>query len=352
MLAKVRAGLSLLTRIWNFLYNGQVIKFYDPSKSGYNTIFMKVAMHEIGHGLGLNHYTRGYPDACTQQIERSSVMNDACQPNDNGVFNGVDQGVNMPTDVTNCDIIQLNGIYLCSTPTPTPTPTPTIEPPTMFPNCDTSGLHWFCHRESVEYCNCTFFAGEWDNTNCVCIYRSPIVVDIKGDGFALTSAAEGVRFDLDSNNLAEQIAWTSADSDDAWLALDRNGNGLIDDGTELFGNFTAQPDAPPGERKNGFLALAEYDKAETGGNADGVINSGDAIFGSLRLWQDANHNGISEPDELKTLSTLNVAEMDLDYKQSKRTDEFGNKFLYRAKVKDTKGSQVGRWAWDVFLVNR
>ena len=201
------------------------------------------------------------------------------------------------------------------------------------------GYSWF----SQDRCPEDF---HWSCISQTCVRNSPIVVDVLGNGFALTDAAGGVYFNFNGDG-PEHMGWTAPSSDDAFLTLDRNGNGLIDNGTELFGNLTPQP---PASDANGFLALAEYDQPGNGGNGDGVIDVRDNIFSSLRLWQDANHNGVSEAGELHTLSALGIAEMELDFKTSKQTDQYGNEFRYRAKVKDVLGAQVGRWAWDVFFV--
>lgn len=267
--------------------------FYDPISPGYDSIYEKVMLHEIGHGMGLGHVDSQQRGGSVMNVTACEQPNDVCDDN--------------PKDVTPCDNAVANGVYV-DPPPPSPDPTP----------------------------------GE---DLCLRCWETPIIVDVLGDGFNLTGVAEGVLFDFRGTGRPARTSWIR--DDEALLALDRDGNGAVDNGAELFGNLTPQP---PSAEPNGFLALAEYDKPQGGGNGDGVIGGRDAVFTSLRLWQDTNVNGISESGELHTLRGLGLESIALDYGESKRTDEHGNRFKYRAKVRGDKGTHAGRWAWDVFLV--
>jgi hypothetical protein len=183
-----------------------------------------------------------------------------------------------------------------------------------------------------------------NDPNDPCCPGSPIIIDVGGNGFDLTDLAGGVHFNLNPGGGTEQVSWTAPGSDDAWLALDRNGNGLIDDGTELFGNFTPQPSS---ERPQGYLALATLDL-----NQDNVIDSQDVVFRDLRLWQDRNHDGVSDADELSTLEAHGIVGLDVRFTGHRRTDEHGNLFRYSASVYTRRDSHVGPVSYDVFLITQ
>lgn len=157
---------------------------------------------------------------------------------------------------------------------------------------------------------------------------SPIVVDLAGDGFALTSAGDGVRFQLRPGTVG-QWAWTKAGSDDAWLALDVDGDGSITTGAELFGNETEQ-DGSVG--RDGFKALARYDLSAQGGDGDGQITPADTIWPRLRLWRDADHDGLSQPAELLTLDSVGIHALGLTASVSEYTDVNGNEFRLKAQI--------------------
>lgn len=256
--------------------------------------------------------------------------------------------------ITDCDIESIRQLYCPVTPTPTPIPGGCYTEPDYetYPStgCMTGLVNHggICERSYSFQSNCADPAGyEQETCSCPDGYNpSPIIIDVDHSGFSLTSAVDGVPFDILSMGTPLHLAWVAPGSTNAFLALDRNENGTIDNGEELFGNVTPQPDLPG---PNGFKALGEFDKPAKGGNMDGLISRKDSIFRDLRLWQDVNHNGISESGELHTLVELGLRKIELDYRESRRVDQFGNRFRYRARVRDAQDAQLGRWAWDVFL---
>jgi Ca2+-binding RTX toxin-like protein len=137
-------------------------------------------------------------------------------------------------------------------------------------------------------------------------YISPLVLDLDGDGVELTNVGDyGVFFDMDSDGFIEQTGWIGPD--DGFLARDLNGDGLINDVSELFGANGAQ---------DGFAKLGLLDS-----QANGVINSSDAQFGSLRVWVDADHDGYTDSGELKTLAQAGVQSINLNAQDANDTVE-------------------------------
>ena len=199
----------------------------------------------------------------------------------------------------------------------------------------TDGMSCDYPGEFDDECS-TYYCG----TDGCCDYYDPIIIDVEGDGYSLTSPQDGVLFDITGRGQRTRSSWTSMDADDAFLALDRNGNGVIDDGSELFSNFS--PNAGPAGKQSGYTALAFYDRPENGGNGDGWITKTTPSTAKLLLWVDKNHNGISEPDELFTLPQLGITRVSLNYHQSKWADAYGNVFRNRAQVVRGDSNGPGR----------
>lgn len=128
--------------------------------------------------------------------------------------------------------------------------------------------------------------------------RDPLIIDLSVNsiGVSFTAlAGSQVHFDLDSDGFAERTGWISTSS--AFVVMDRNGNGTIDNGGEMFGDAS----------QNGFASIGALDS-----NHDGIISSLDTEFANLKVWKDLNQDGISQADELKSLSAAGVVSIDLN----------------------------------------
>lgn len=180
---------------------------------------------------------------------------------------------------------------------------------------------------------------------------SPILLDLDNNGFHLTGFDDGVRFDFDGVGETGRYGWTKAGTQDGFLALDRNADGRIDNGLELFGNLTLMADGSRAD--SGYEALAELDAPENGGNEDGSLTTDDQLFGELLLWIDENHSGFSEPGELLTLAEAGVLELSYRYHESRRQDGYGNQFRYQASalVENASGQPRRAVTYDVFFVS-
>ena len=179
---------------------------------------------------------------------------------------------------------------------------------------------------------------------------SPILIDLNDDGLDLAGRDDAVSFDIDADGTADKISWTASGTDDAFLVMDRNGNAVVDDGSELFGTATQ---LRSGERaEHGYEALREFDAFSEGGNGDGRLDSADRIWSRLVLWIDHDHDGISAPRELRRVATSRLTSIDLSYKEAQRRDRHGNKFRYRstADVRERNGKTRAVQTFDVFFV--
>ena len=155
---------------------------------------------------------------------------------------------------------------------------------------------------------------------------SPLILDLEGDGFLIWGATTvGVDFDIDGDGTKERIGWTGIGRD-AFLWTDRNGNGTVDDGSELFGTASEVPGH--GAAKNGFEALAYLDAPEAGGNGDAILDAADEGWRSLLLWIDENRNARSERSEIRPLAAEGIWAFDLAYTTVNEVDGGGNLWAF------------------------
>jgi hypothetical protein len=158
---------------------------------------------------------------------------------------------------------------------------------------------------------------------------SPIVVDTIKDGIKLGPAGRGVSFDVNADGYPDYVQWVRAGGDEAFLTLDRNGNGVVDNGSELFGVGTPLI-IEGGTAPNGFVGLAQYDQRVLGGNDDGLISNADQIWPHLSMWLDTNADGIATANEMRRPQTFGFESFATIPKVRRYTDEAGNLLPYWA----------------------
>jgi hypothetical protein len=250
-----------------------------------------VLAHELGHVLGLR------------------------DPNDASSCDGSIMGGRAPGGtriVTADDCAEVDKAWLVTAERPTPTAL------TPNPVCPDSG----CSRES------------------------PIVLALGDENpYRFTSADDGVDFDIRDEGRKVAVAWTLANSKTAFLALDRNGNGRIDNGAELFGNAT--PLHSGARAANGFEALREFDD-----NDDGVVDAADLVWSSLVLWTDHDHDGISSPGELQPIAAA-VKSLSTAYHRVGRKDRWGNELVFQSAFRLlSSAADEPRPYYDVFFLTQ
>jgi len=243
------------------------------------------------------------------------TQNPVCTGPSNFVCSGGGSLVCQNSDTFGCS----NGGAMCQAPPPT--------------GCYGNNYIWVCEPSGTWQCQQVGQNG------------TPIVIDTTGQGFHLTSITEGVTFQFFPDKPPMLMSWTDPKYSNGWLALDRNGDGKIDNGTELFGNLTPQPQSAT---PNGYAALAVYDDPANGGNGNGMIDPGDEIFDKLVVWIDSNHDGVSQPSELHSLRDVGVFAISLNYSPSPFVNQFGDRFRYEAQILDAAGHAHDR-CYDVFL---
>lgn len=198
---------------------------------------------------------------------------------------------------------------------------------------------------------CTIEGCVWSEIECACVDCCPLIVDTSGRGYKLTSPDDGVMFDINADGRQDAISWTDPRRDVGLLAFDRNGNGTIDNGEELFGNVTPLQGGASRRARHGFEALADLESEGYGPSVeDGTIDARDAAYHRLLLWVDRNHDGISQASEVMRASAAGLVAIETKYRESRRRDQFGNEFRLRGVSWWMRGRLEARLFYDVWFV--
>lgn len=173
----------------------------------------------------------------------------------------------------------------------------------------------------------------------------PLIIDLDGDGIETVGTNSGVLFDHNADGIASGTGWVG--NDDGFLVLDRDGNGTIDSGRELFGDNTVLPDGQTAA--HGFEALAALDS-----NRDGQISAADSAFANLRVWRDVNQDGVSQTDELFTLQQLGISGISLAATETNTRQSNGNVIQFGSTVSFADGSSaaIGALGFDTNTFDR
>jgi hypothetical protein len=178
-----------------------------------------------------------------------------------------------------------------------------------------------------------------------CGITSPIVINLDNGTYELTGAKSPVLFDITGTGTKLPIGWTAPGTNQAFLWMDRDHDGVVSGGAELFGTATVLEN---GHRAaNGFEALREFDT-----NGDGVIDANDPVWPQLLLWTDRNHDGISQPNEITRIADSPVRSISLAYHWTGRRDAHGNTFRYEGLISLSTGGKGLREepVYDIFFV--
>jgi len=295
------------------------------------TALKHTVSHEIGHTFGL--------DECENCTAGSSAMNGYANMSD------TTSGRDGPSCCDGERAMNNKGYNYVPPPSCAGPPSGCIEYDWEQCLC----TQWDPWADCSEENPCTCGGTCMPNGTCTYTYEcSPIIIAVgEGSSYQLTSPSGGVLFDMNGDGIPEKLSWTQRGDPVGFLVRDRNRNGIIDDGTELFGNHSI---LPSGESvANGFVALRFFDGAENGGNGDGKIDPADAVWAELKLWVDWNHDGVSQTEELFRMEDFQVWSISLEFSTIERTDAFGNHFRLKAAC------QIGpkiRQAYDVFFSSK